>query len=519
MFKKIQFVCALTALTVFGGAGFLFGAGLGYPPASVMDVENWQWICHCQTLHTAYKAAYGDTGIVCHFGDSITYANQYGVWADRSGGPGFTAADTLVTQWMHVGGPGDPNPVSPYSLPANCATITGWWQKDGFSLQRVDMTYDGSYTAMSGITTDQYLNGTDNLPVPSAMINCFNPEIIVILLGTNDAKTAVPVATMQANLNSIVQECMAKNGIPILTTLPPSCAGFDVTNYNTAIMTVAQNNQIPVIGFNQAIMFEQPGGTETAGPWSSTLISADCIHPSGTDASSDPTANNYADLQQGGYLLRTWLTIKKIEEVYANCVTGTACGASTNTATATPGLPANTATATNTATFTPPPPGSTNTNTFTETATPIPPTPIPTPIPPTPVPTNTLTPTVTAAGPTSTNTATFTISYTPTITDTPTTVPTPPQQTYSYPNPIDFNKYNYVTIAFPAEPDNNVTIYVVNIAGETVATVPLASIHATEGWARWDGKDSSGKIVATGMYFYFVRSSHMRMRQKLTLIN
>jgi flagellar hook assembly protein FlgD len=76
-----------------------------------------------------------------------------------------------------------------------------------------------------------------------------------------------------------------------------------------------------------------------------------------------------------------------------------------------------------------------------------------------------------------------------------------------------------VTFAFPPEPANDVVIYVVNLVGETVATVPVAGIHATEGWARWDGKDSSGKVVATGMYFYFVRSSHLKMRQKLTIIN
>ncbi len=110
--------------------------------------------------------------------------------------------------------------------------------------------------------------------------------------------------------------------------------------------------------------------------------------------------------------------------------------------------------------------------------------------------------------PTPTNTPTY----------TPTTVPTPPISiTYTYPNPIDFTLHPYVTIAFPA--DSDISISIVNMVGETVATVPAAQIHGMEGWARWDGKDSKGKLVASGIYFYFVRSSKLRMRQKFTILD
>ncbi|PHR83186.1 MAG: flagellar biosynthesis protein FlgD [Colwellia sp.] len=50
------------------------------------------------------------------------------------------------------------------------------------------------------------------------------------------------------------------------------------------------------------------------------------------------------------------------------------------------------------------------------------------------------------------------------------------------------------------EPASNVNIYVENIAGEIIQTVPVGNIGAGGFTFTWDGNDSNGEAVATGAY-------------------
>ncbi|HUW84523.1 MAG TPA: hypothetical protein VMZ31_17195, partial [Phycisphaerae bacterium] len=136
------------------------------------------WVEYCQGLYTAWS---GTTGFVVHLGDSITYANPFGQWARY--GSGKTQSDIDICNWMHsdVWGDGTNN------------SANGWY------LAAYDMPGGRSFTAESGIQTDQYLVGSMDLPSMDQMYTpgFTNPDgkqyldsvMATILLGTNDASS------------------------------------------------------------------------------------------------------------------------------------------------------------------------------------------------------------------------------------------------------------------------------------------------------------------------------------------
>ncbi len=298
--------------------------------------ETWSWVNECQARSAIYKKNHGgnSTGIVCHFGDSITYASPYSSWARN--GEGQTPEDVAVLKWMHVGGhqgPTDPGPTITNKMPDDCAAVKAAWGQDGWWLAYVDMSYNGSYTARSGINTEQFLDGGHDLPPVNDMMNCYDPEIAVVMLGTNDGGQKISASNTQNYLDTIVTQMLYPGGntsgsqrgcIPILTTLSPS-ANFDVTPYNAAIVSVATKYNLPLIDFYSEVQLRQPG-TPTSGAWLGTLINPlpDGTHPTASGgnftASSNPYTDNYAALAQVGYLLRCFITVKKIEDVKSKCI-------------------------------------------------------------------------------------------------------------------------------------------------------------------------------------------------------
>jgi len=262
------------------------------------------WVAYCRDLHKQWS---GTEGFVVHLGDSITYANPYGQWARY--GSGKTAEDVEICDWMHAsewpgGGNNSPN---------------GWY------LAAFDMPGGRSYTAESGIRTDQYLTGGADLPSTDEMFTAgfTNPdgkqyrdaEIAVVMLGTNDASANRAVGSMIADLEAIVDKVLANHTIVVLSTLPPKRNDLqDIESYNAAIREMAQRKKLPLIDFYAEILRRRPGNT-----WDGTLISGDGVHPSasggGYTSASDPYANGGAALSEVGYLLRGWLSVQKVKEI------------------------------------------------------------------------------------------------------------------------------------------------------------------------------------------------------------
>jgi GDSL-like Lipase/Acylhydrolase family/Domain of unknown function (DUF4091) len=239
----------------------------------------------------------GRPGVVLHVGDSITYANPYSQWA--RGGEGRTPADLAVLKWMHSGKDND---------------------LDGWHLARFDHPAEGrSHTACSGLRADELLNGGKrDMPPLAKMLEQYRPQVVVLMIGTNDVTAKRTVGEFRRDLEAIVATVLERRIVPVVSTIPPhinhSQLGKDV---NEIIRATAQKQKLPLIDFEAEILNRRPDD------WNGTLMQHDDVHPSakmlGTTPLSPPTAEN---LRNSGYLLRGWLSLKKIAEVKEKVLDG-----------------------------------------------------------------------------------------------------------------------------------------------------------------------------------------------------
>src|SRR5688572_27018765 len=108
---------------------------------------------------------HGRPGVVLHVGDSITHANPYGQWARF--GQGQSDADKAALKWMHCGADDD---------------------TDGWFLARFDHPDGGrSHTAAGGMRADELLaGGKQKLPSLAELLKKYQPQMVVLMIGTND---------------------------------------------------------------------------------------------------------------------------------------------------------------------------------------------------------------------------------------------------------------------------------------------------------------------------------------------
>jgi lysophospholipase L1-like esterase len=239
----------------------------------------------------------GKEGVVLHLGDSITYANQYGGWA--RGGKGKTPQEEAALKWMHCNDNND---------------------SDGWYLARVDRPGNRSDTAVSGIRSYEYLEGgKSGIPPMAEVVKKYNPQIAVVLLGTNDANGGRTPAQYKADMTKVVDLLLGNGTIPILTTIPPIKGKDDVVKaYNAVLAEIVKEKKVPLIDLCAEILKRRPTD------WLGTLISDDGVHPTGdhggASPGSEPTDEN---LKNSGYLLRGVLSVRKIVEVKAKVLDGT----------------------------------------------------------------------------------------------------------------------------------------------------------------------------------------------------
>src|SRR4051812_14724570 len=232
----------------------------------------------------------GRPGVVLHVGDSITHANPYGQWA-RSGA-GWTADDRSALAWMHAGDDDDTD---------------GWW------LARADHPDGGrSYTACGGIRADEMLaGGKSGMPPLAALLERYRPQAVVLMLGTNDASAGRDVAAYRADMERGIDLMLGRGVVVILSTIPPHpCRGALAGSYNEELRSLARSRGLPLIDYEREILRRRPDD------WDGSLLGKGDVHPTagqgGATPTSEPTAEN---LRQSGYLLRGWLSVRKIGEV------------------------------------------------------------------------------------------------------------------------------------------------------------------------------------------------------------
>jgi hypothetical protein len=90
----------------------------------------------------------------------------------------------------------------------------------------------------------------------------------------------------------------------------------------------------------------------------------------------------------------------------------------------------------------------------------------------------------------------------------------------AYPNPCYMKKDNFVTI--PNIPvAGSAVIYIYNVAGELVRKLEDGAGITVVGpnkEARWDGRNSSGKKCASGLYLYLLKTDSGKKTGKIGIL-
>ena len=254
-------------------------------PATLI-AESWDYAPAMKKVTAEFK---GEPGVVLHVGDSITYANPYGAWARY--GKGKTKEDEALCQWMHMNKKDD---------------------TDGWHLAAVDRPGGRSETAVGGIRADQFLaGGKADIPPLAKLIERYQPQVVVFMLGTNDASANRSAKDYAADMQKSVGVILAAHAIPILSTIPPHPQKEKLAGeYNEALRALAKEKGLPLIDFEKEILKRRPDD------WNGTLLGKNDVHPTATQGgatpASEPTEEN---LKNSGYLLRGWLSVQKIAEV------------------------------------------------------------------------------------------------------------------------------------------------------------------------------------------------------------
>lgn len=227
-------------------------------------------------LAAAAGAFNGRRGMVMHLGDSITRDPNYSAWALR--GPAKTPEEEAICRWMRAGQGTD---------------------ADGWQLT--------SRTSRNGITSGEILAGKLDATVPQ-LLQEYQPQIVIIMLGTNDASRLIPPENYIAQMRAMADACLEAKAIPALSTVPPHYRRRKLAEaYNEKLRELASERAVPLIDFYSEIARRRPTD------WNGTLMLRNDVHPSaefaGTRADSPATEEN---LSNSGYLLRGWLSAQMV---------------------------------------------------------------------------------------------------------------------------------------------------------------------------------------------------------------
>lgn len=247
---------------------------------------------YAEAMRKVAAKGMGKPGVVIHIGDSITYAAPYGAWARY--GEGQTDADKAVLKWMH----------------ANAANDT-----DGWHLARTDHKAGGrSMTACSGIRADELrAGGKRGLPSFAKLLDEYKPQVVVLMIGTNDASAGRDKKAYLADVSAMVDSALDKGVVPVLTTIPPHPGKRDLaTAYNDGLRAIAKDKSLPLVDFEKEIL------TRRKDDWNGALLAKDDVHPTvGIDKVTPAGKPTDENLSKSGYLLRCVLTVRTLAEVKA----------------------------------------------------------------------------------------------------------------------------------------------------------------------------------------------------------
>ena len=84
----------------------------------------------------------------------------------------------------------------------------------------------------------------------------------------------------------------------------------------------------------------------------------------------------------------------------------------------------------------------------------------------------------------------------------------------NYPNPFNMS----TVISYSILRRSDVTISIINLLGQKVKTIETKNRPAGKYDYIWDGTDQSGKVVASGIYFYQINDGNYTESKKMVLL-
>ena len=229
------------------------------------------WVEPMKKVHARFT---GQPGTVAQFGDSITITMAF-----------FTPLSMDVK-----------------NLPDDLKQAHKWMR--GYVQGRCWRAWKGAAFGNEGRTTSAW--GLKNM---DSWLKKLNPEVALVMWGTNDSYLGPRPPKYTGNLRAIVQKCLDNGTVPILYTIPPvgNQAGNAqrtkyIETFVDAARAVAKEKKVPLIDFYKEMVTRQP--TDFA-----KKLLGDNLHPSypgqyQRDFSAQGISNS-------GYTLRNYLTLKK----------------------------------------------------------------------------------------------------------------------------------------------------------------------------------------------------------------
>jgi hypothetical protein len=168
-----------------------------------------------------------------------------------------------------------------------------------------------------GQTTEWALKNVDG------WLKRLNPEVAVVLFGTNDLRS-LEADAYGRNLQTLVRKCLDNGTAVILTTIPPR-HGFETKSaaFAEEARRVARETKVPLVDFYSEVLKRRAddwdGALDRFSAYKDydvpTLIARDGVHPS----NPQKYQSDYSEeaLRSSGYSLRNYLTLLRYAEVIA----------------------------------------------------------------------------------------------------------------------------------------------------------------------------------------------------------
>ena len=234
------------------------------------------WVEPMKAVHARFT---GQQGTVAQFGDSITITMAF-----------FT-----------------PLSMDLKNVPADLAEAHAWIRR--YVQARCWRAWKGPQFGNEGRTTTAWAIANID-----GWLKKLNPEVALVMWGTNDTYLGPKPPQYTDNLRTIIQKCLDNGTVPILYTIPPKGDQANnpkntqhVETFVEAARTVAAEKKVPLIDFYKEIMDRQPAD------FAKTLL-GDGLHPS----YPKEYQGDFSDegLKHSGYTLRNYLTLKTCYEVH-----------------------------------------------------------------------------------------------------------------------------------------------------------------------------------------------------------